>query len=101
MPRVHQHAIGQCPRLRTVGLVGRVEQGAQLGMLGQQQLVKMGGEGFAAGLQQGDSGFDDGAVFDAQHDGLQSRWLEMKGCLVQSMIHAIFLLIKINCLKFK
>jgi hypothetical protein len=59
-------------------------------MLGQQQLVKVGGEGFAAGFQQGDSGFDDGAVFDAEHDGLRSKWLERKVCSKHFTIHAIF-----------
>ena len=64
---VHQHAMGQRTRLGTALLVGLVEQRAHLGVLGQHGLVEMGGQGFAAGFQQGDGGFDNLALTFGQH----------------------------------
>jgi hypothetical protein len=67
VPGVHQHAVGQRARLVALGLVGFVEEGANLGMLGQQHLVEMGGQGFAALFEQGHGGRDDGALGGGDH----------------------------------
>ena len=65
---IHQHAVGQRARLVAVGLVRLVEKRPHLGVLGQHELVEMGGQRFATRLQQRDGGFDDGALFWGQHE---------------------------------
>jgi len=67
MPGIHQHAVGQGARLLAAGLVCLVEQRANLGMLAQQQLVEMVGQGFATAFQQRHGGFDKGDLFSAKH----------------------------------
>ncbi|MNF97276.1 hypothetical protein D3C84_800970 [compost metagenome] len=67
MACVHQHTVGQCTRLVTRGLVGLVEQRADLRVLGQHHAVEVGDQGFATAFQQRHSGFNDGTVLDAKH----------------------------------
>ncbi len=59
---VHQHCPGQCPRLGTAGLVGTVEQRTDLGVVVQQFVVEVPGQGFTAGFQQRNGGLDDGLL---------------------------------------
>src|SRR5205085_2228986 len=60
---VSEDAVGQGALLEAALLVRLVKVGNHLGMVREQALVEMGDEGFAARLQQGDGGGDDGAVF--------------------------------------
>ena len=75
---IHQHAVGQRAGLGTALLVGLIEQRAHLGVLGQHGLIEMGGQGFAAGFQQRDGGFDNLALTFGQHANLQVAAL--RGC---------------------
>nr|GEU28290.1 hypothetical protein [Tanacetum cinerariifolium] len=68
VPRIHQHRVGQRARLRAAALMGLVEQGTHLRMVGQQVLVEIRGERFAAAFEQGHGGFDNGALFGVEHD---------------------------------
>jgi hypothetical protein len=65
--RVHEHAIGQCARLVAGDLVGLVEIGPHLRVLVEEDVVEVGGQRLATGLQQGHGGTDNGAVFGGDH----------------------------------
>ena len=58
---------GQRTRLITAGLMRLVEQRTHLRVLAQQNTVEMLGQRLAAGLQQGNRGLDQIAMFNRQH----------------------------------
>ncbi|KFF31934.1 hypothetical protein G039_0329585 [Pseudomonas aeruginosa VRFPA01] len=67
VPGVHQHAVGQRPRLVAAGLVSLVEQRAHLGILAEHGPVEMGDQRFAASLEQRYGGLDDCTLGIGQH----------------------------------
>ncbi len=73
-----EHRAGQRPGLRAVDLVGLVEEGLQLRMLGQQQPIEMLGDRFAVLLQHGHRGLDQRDGIRGQHENapvVGRRWV--------------------------
>ncbi|MNZ58627.1 hypothetical protein D3C78_766410 [compost metagenome] len=70
VPCIHQHAVGQRPRLVAAGLVRLVEQWSHLRVLREHHAIEVGDKGFAAAFEQRNSGFDDGTVLRTKHKGV-------------------------------
>jgi len=64
---VHQDTVGQGALLLAAVLVGLVEERFHLREVGEQGLVEVAGQCFAALLQDWNSGANDGTVFCGQH----------------------------------
>ncbi|MNG23179.1 hypothetical protein D3C84_1077540 [compost metagenome] len=83
--RIHQYAVGERPWLVTAGLVGLVEQRADLRVFGEHHAVEVSDQRFATAFEQRHGGFDDGTVLNAQHKVTPGR---LTVCCIRISFHA-------------